>query len=309
MYDFDETQASKYLHALWPNDIPKHNNGVLFALPERSVWVYPSIEHLLRLLPNVYGMADMYVHMGTVGDHRSYYTRNTRPTSEEVEYITSVWADLDPKGIGRDELLEWLIDMPFKPSMLVDTGNGYHAYWLLREPLARVPAKALVQGFQQWLQGQAHWHIDSTFDLARVLRIPGTWNYKDPRNPKPVEIVSLYDNLRYDPSEFPVIEQADLPVVTRVLPDVIPEGGKLDSSGRDDTLFKLLCAMRRFGCTEAMLVTIANAFNEHHLEPPLPERVVARKVQSAMRYTPRTEVDYINQRAFNEQAAARFLKG
>jgi len=244
--------------------------------------------------------------MGVVSDSKKY-ARNTRPTISDILYIPAVWVDLDPKGISKEELRGWLDGLAFTPSMLVDTGNGYHAYWLLDKPLYAAAAGPLVHGFQNWIQGQAHWHIDSTFDLARVMRIPGTWNYKDPQNPKRVELVYANTSRRYDPSEFPIVEVQDVPVTTRVLPDVIPEGGLLDSSGRDDTLFKMLCALRRFGCTEGMLMTVATAINEKHMEPPLADRVVKRKVYSAMKYKPTTLVETELERVSNERALRDYV--
>lgn len=68
--------------------------------------------------------------------------------------------------------------MPIPPTMIVNSGNGLHAYWLLDrlytdidEIKARNKALALLLGGKE--AGG-----DSCFDLARVLRIPGTYNAK-----------------------------------------------------------------------------------------------------------------------------------
>ncbi|MGB9604659.1 MAG: hypothetical protein ACPL88_02115, partial [Bryobacteraceae bacterium] len=45
------------------------------------------------------------------------------------------------------------------------------------------------------------WAFDRLSDLARVLRIPGTVNAKDPANPKPVTLFSN-SGRRYNPSDF-----------------------------------------------------------------------------------------------------------
>jgi hypothetical protein len=52
------------------------------------------------------------------------------------------------------------------------------------------------------LNSAAHgWTYDRLSDLARVLRIPGTINHKDPANPKDVTVLSSTDH-RYNLSDF-----------------------------------------------------------------------------------------------------------
>src|ERR1039458_4764568 len=98
----------------------------------------------------------------------------------------------------------------FPPTFVVRTGNGAHAWWLFREPLIfesdedRRNAGALALRWQSLLRlnAAAHgWAFDRLADLARVLRVPGTKNCKDPANPKPVAIQSQTDR-RYNPSAF-----------------------------------------------------------------------------------------------------------
>jgi hypothetical protein len=71
--------------------------------------------------------------------------------------------------------------------VIVKSGYGFQPHWLFREPFVieteaeRQNLKALSRGFQQMLRLQAQsrgWTLDSTPDLCRVLRIPGTFNHK-----------------------------------------------------------------------------------------------------------------------------------
>lgn len=63
--------------------------------------------------------------------------------------------------------------------LLVNSGNGVHAYWLLNESIAKADwlpmAKALANACKQ-----LGLHVDTacTEDVARVLRVPGTKNFK-----------------------------------------------------------------------------------------------------------------------------------
>ena len=85
------------------------------------------------------------------------------------------------------EALQFLADLPARPSVIIHSGGGLYAYWLFREPymittehdretiahLSRQFAYTLVQA------GKLHgWTLDAVGDLARVLRPPGTINHK-----------------------------------------------------------------------------------------------------------------------------------
>jgi hypothetical protein len=93
--------------------------------------------------------------------------------------------------------------------VVIHSGHGLQAYWLFRElwtlprPADREQAKALCQRLQQAIQAVAraqHWHVDSTFDLARVFRLPGTYNRK--AAPVPVTCLVWEPQQRYSPEEF-----------------------------------------------------------------------------------------------------------
>jgi hypothetical protein len=73
------------------------------------------------------------------------------------------------------------------PTCVVATGGGIHPYWLFREPwifeddAEHQEAATLLCRFQDGARAwwrERGWHLDSTHDLARVLRIPGTQNWK-----------------------------------------------------------------------------------------------------------------------------------
>ena len=65
------------------------------------------------------------------------------------------------------------------------------------------------------------WSLDATHDLARVLRLPGTYNHKT--EIKAVQIIETTDN-RYDPSEFeqylPALGAAHVSSAPRQAPSV-----------------------------------------------------------------------------------------
>lgn len=105
--------------------------------------------------------------------------------------------------------------VPLAPTMIVHTGNGLHAWWCFAEPwlvedgddpaAERAAMATLAQQWSATLRFHAdrmgQWKIDSTFDLARVLRMPGTQNVKN-GTAKPVALEHLDNAMRYEPSDF-----------------------------------------------------------------------------------------------------------
>jgi hypothetical protein len=118
-----------------------------------------------------------------------------RSTVETIAAINCLFADFDNKHFDDDKAaaLAHIHQIEPPPSAIIDSGGGYHCYWLLTTPwqldteAERKRAKAL----------QARWvaYVGSdggAKDLARVLRVPGTLNHKY-NPPRPVNFV--YANL------------------------------------------------------------------------------------------------------------------
>ncbi len=141
-----------------------------------------------------------------------------RCPSNEVAGIFGLWADLDLKSDAHsktalpatvEDALQILPEQ-LPPTFVVQTGNGAHAWWLFKEPLIfeteqeRAHAASLAERWQSLLRLNAAshgWAFDRLSDLARVLRVPGTRNCKNPANPKPVAI-HLQTDRRYNPSDL-----------------------------------------------------------------------------------------------------------
>ena len=126
-----------------------------------------------------------------------------RGKEESVKQVNCLWADLDCKDEEeRQKTLEKLKSFKLPPSIIVNSGHGYHAYWLLSEPYLiktdqdKLKIKRCIKGLSIALNG------DRTFDLPRILRVPGTKNIKDPDNPLPVEILKFTPALKYKLTEF-----------------------------------------------------------------------------------------------------------
>ena len=121
---------------------------------------------------------------------------------ESVRTIRCVWCDMDQVDVTEAEARWRDADIPF-PSLVVKSGSGIHGYWLLQRalqtPKERSEFLAMVPHFYRSFGG------DHVQNLSRVLRPPGTMNFKDARNgrsPLPCTLLACDAKLRYPWSAF-----------------------------------------------------------------------------------------------------------
>jgi hypothetical protein len=146
------------------------------------------------------------------------------------------YMDVDIKGPGHaenalpesiDDVLALLAAFPLPPSLLNFSGGGVHAHWLFREVLtiqseadqARI-ASALkrLQAEIRRLARQSGYKLESTADLARVLRPAGTINYK---------VVPTLVSILEDSGERYLLEE-----IEDVLPYDVPAG--IDTPSKEE---------------------------------------------------------------------------
>lgn len=136
----------------------------------------------------------------------------SRPSAraEAATQAYCIWADLDAKLSGsEDAALAALSRFALPASAVVYTGGGYHAYWFLSSTIrhhARV--SDLVRRLARLIGA------DSTADVARILRVPGTYNYKY-NPPREVKQHSLRD-LKYLDTDFEAALGVSPEVVKRI---------------------------------------------------------------------------------------------
>jgi hypothetical protein len=117
-----------------------------------------------------------------------------------VAKIKSFWLDVDSNkddGSGyptqaeaASAVMAFIKATGLPHPVVVSSGNGLHLYWPLEKEIApevwlpiakRLKALCVEHGLRA--------DPSCTSDSARILRIPGTFNYRDPKNPKPVELL------------------------------------------------------------------------------------------------------------------------
>jgi hypothetical protein len=109
-------------------------------------------------------------------------------TKRDVARVWVLWAECDGVAAARAAAC-----YDPEPAVVVNSGSGanVHAYWPLREPLSPMEAERANLRLAHAI-GADH----ACFDVGRILRPPGSWNYKhDP--PAQVTTVLLKPELRF----------------------------------------------------------------------------------------------------------------
>jgi len=114
--------------------------------------------------------------------------------------VPAMWADLDITGPGHrsaqlppteEDALKLMEGFP-PATFVVRTGGGLQPFWLLDEPIPMPDAIPVLDRWAySWQQRSAEfgWHVDNVHDAARVLRVPGTTNWKVLSDPRPVTLL------------------------------------------------------------------------------------------------------------------------
>ena len=98
---------------------------------------------------------------------------STSGTKRDCYRVCTAWSDLDKRTIEQCQFKP-------RPNVLVSSGGGVHSYWQLDTPfLIRgegerwAPIEAVNRGLAHKFKGD-----HNTIDIARVLRVPDTFNHK-----------------------------------------------------------------------------------------------------------------------------------
>lgn len=111
-----------------------------------------------------------------------------------------------------EEVLKLVQDLGMpEPTAIVDSGNGAYFQWLFREVWtfgADAERKRMATLSKKWQgliirEGRKRngWELDDTSDLARITRLPGTFNHKT-TPPKPVRLLEYHEDRRFTPEEL-----------------------------------------------------------------------------------------------------------
>jgi hypothetical protein len=160
-------------------------------------------------VPN--GRANIYFGVHPTNERKS---ENERARIADVAAISCLFAEFDAKDFNGDKTVALThvdgLDPP--PSAVIDSGGGYHCYWLLAEPYTlttaskRERARTVQRRWVELVGGDP-----GAKDLARVLRVPGTRNLKYDERP-PVTVVRADFDRLYDLDVLEALLPRETPV-------------------------------------------------------------------------------------------------
>lgn len=214
--------------------------------------------------------------------------------NQNVARVPVLWLDADAKEPHTKEsrlaqVQEW------NPTTIVDSGHGYHVYWKLSEDVLPNQAQRFLKALAVQLG------CDDTSDPARILRVPGTRNYKT----DPARYVDVIQNSgpTHRLYELEARLTVEMPMETRERKDhshrldlmvrhgIDKNGSEIDGevfAGRDAALFEAACFWRDRQQTFETVLASCHSLNQN-FRPPLLSNEVLVKVKSAFTHEARLE--------------------
>jgi len=216
MSSTDARAVFQFLAALYGSKAPGFL--VLFTLPDSRAYLFPGdrLGEAARTAARLARRVDVYA---GVGLQRTAPEGTSRGDAAGVGALPGFWLDLDLRTPYRDrtdlpptveEATAFLDALPLRPSGIVHSGGGLYPWWCFQElwildsEAIREEAAQLSREWQRYVLELARkrhgWKLDGTPDLARILRVPGTLNWKRSQ-PAPVRILRG-GGPRYSPKDF-----------------------------------------------------------------------------------------------------------
>lgn len=215
-------------------DVPKGSRILIWkktTTKKISKWLPDSKKAIEYVKKNM--DSDIYVGCGIATDKFVESLGPSHPykrcPADRIGGMPGLWLDLDlkdPLAHKKENLPETEEDIqkiiakfPLKPSIVVHSGHGQQFWWKFKKFWAfttdeeRQRAADIAHRFTYTMREHARsffYDVDMTFDLSRVFRIPGCFNYKsDP--PIPTKLIHC-NGKAYDPEEF-------VPYIVKALPN------------------------------------------------------------------------------------------
>ncbi|MBX0359158.1 hypothetical protein [Halobacillus sp. Nhm2S1] len=245
------------------------------------------------------------IETGSVSNTNVYFGVTTRGQKEgkekNIKDVPGLWVDIDPKHSNKEDAIQKVNNLPTPPSVIISSGNGIHAYFKFDTPFIISSEKDREQIKELTQRIHKYTNADDTSDLPRLLRMPGSWNYKEETNAKRCEIIE-FTGAVYSLKDFDYlssVETKNPKVVERIKVDsysqidlddirvhmgirnLILEGGEYGT--RSDKVFAVICSMLENGHSPSEI-----AFTLTNPDWRISEKVLERPIQHQRPYLENT---------------------
>lgn len=211
--------ALDFVSGLWSGGLPPGHFLTLWHRPARRSEWYTDVFELAEDAERLAEQSDVYIGGATVASgpppatqritQRALYTSGKRAgqPGNPAAAVHGVWLDLDydhPKhkkpGLPPKEEVQRLVSRggPLSPTYVVHSGHGFQLWWAFEQPWlldtdeARIEAEGIMAAIRDHLSADLGGAtIDSTHDVSRIMRLPGTLNHGDPADVVPVQLMDI----------------------------------------------------------------------------------------------------------------------
>jgi hypothetical protein len=205
-------------------------------------------------------------------------------TADNARFIRSLFIDMDGYASKKDAatalgaFLEKTGMSELGSPYIVGSGGGLHVYWPFEEAVDIVSWKPMAENFKR-LCKQESMAIDMTVtaDAARVLRVPGTTNFKKKyATPRPVRILAEGDTFSFDALSTLINDRLTAPSYAApsnvfALPGVRPSAAPTTASVKlfenSATKFKTIWLATKSGSGCGQLANYVENATEDGMEP------------------------------------------
>ncbi|MGZ6375470.1 MAG: hypothetical protein ACXWPI_12215, partial [Ktedonobacterales bacterium] len=209
----DEKTTEVFLRTAFAGK-PDDSRILIWTLQGRLSRTFTDIDAAIAYVSDCVDKKDVYFGVGLGSED---VAKNRRFRLNQVSGLIGLHIDLDVQHAGahkkhglpetKEAAYAFLDELDLPPTFVIDSGHGYQVYWLFEEPwmfgnpVERKTAEQYVQHWQLYVHALAlkkhGWNMDHTHDLPRVMRIPGTVNWKEADKPVPATIVAHNPDARY----------------------------------------------------------------------------------------------------------------
>lgn len=121
------------------------------------------------------------------------YKDDSSRTKDNVQSLKAFWLDIDcgptkdypTQGEALQDLKRFCKTVGLPRPIVINSGRGLHVYWPLTEAITREEWEPVANRLKEVCKAQDLRVDPAVFEAARILRIPGTFNFK---GEEPVEV-------------------------------------------------------------------------------------------------------------------------
>lgn len=250
---------------------------------------------------------------------------NIKPKKSDIRGMRAIHVDVDPRAgedpaAEKERAIQLLRDYKPTPTIIIDSGNGAQAFWVLDGEHATPDEASRADAERRNLFVETVLQADACHNIDRIMRLPGTVNVPGAKKrkkgcvPALASVVDLDWSRTYSLDDFPraeikeeastgarapVVLSANLPRVESLddlgpkvsdkLKAMIVQGTDPDDPGkyssRSEAAWAVMCMMVRAECTDDQIAAVIldpdYKISGHVLDQPRPQQYAARQIQRA----------------------------